>query len=99
MRRIGLVVHNGKEVARTAAEAVRSWGGRHGVPCIEVDQWDDAERLDEKVEVARAGSPDLFVTVGGDGTFLRGVRMATAVDAPVLGIDVGRVGFLTEVTT
>jgi NAD+ kinase len=99
VKRIGLVVHNGKAVARAAAEAVRSWGGRHGVPCIEVDQWDDAERLDEKVEVARAGSPDLFVTVGGDGTFLRGVRMATAVDAPVLGIDVGRVGFLTEVTT
>src|SRR5205807_4100359 len=33
----------------------------------------------------------------GDGTLLRGVRVAAAVDALVLGVDVGRVGFLTEV--
>jgi NAD+ kinase len=59
---------------------------------------DGAGRLTDREEAARAGDPDLIVTVGGDGTFLRGVRVAAPVDAMVLGVDVGRVGFLTEVT-
>jgi NAD+ kinase len=66
-----------------------------------MDVWDDldgAGRLTAREEAARAGNPDLIVTVGGDGTFLRGVRVAAPVDAAVLGVDVGRVGFLTEVT-
>ena len=37
------------------------------------------------------------MTIGGDGTLLRGVRVAASIDALVLGVDVGRVGFLTEV--
>jgi NAD+ kinase len=40
---------------------------------------------------------DLVVTVGGDGTFLRGARIAALMDAPVIGVKVGRLGFLTEV--
>src|SRR6185369_789201 len=42
---------------------------------------------------------DLIVTLGGDGTFLRGARVAAACGAAVLGVDLGRVGFLTEVRT
>jgi NAD+ kinase len=66
-----------------------------------MDVWDDlngGDRLTDREEAARAGDPDLIVTVGGDGTFLRGVRVAAPVDAAVLGVDVGRVGFLTEIT-
>lgn len=37
------------------------------------------------------------MTVGGDGTFLRGARVAAVGGAAVLGVDVGRVGFLTTV--
>lgn len=40
---------------------------------------------------------DAIVSVGGDGTLLRANALALEYDLPVLGINVGRVGFLTEV--
>lgn len=110
VRRIGLVVHHGKERAPGAAERVRAWGRAHGVAVTDVDVWADdplpsgassgaveAPRRHARAEAEHAGDPDLVVTVGGDGTFLRGVRIAASVDALVLGVDLGRVGFLTEV--
>ena len=39
---------------------------------------------------------DVLVTLGGDGTLLRGVQYAFQWEAPLLGINMGRVGFLTE---
>jgi NAD+ kinase len=40
---------------------------------------------------------DLVVSFGGDGTFLRAARLARAVDAPIIGVNVGRLGFLAEI--
>ncbi|GHF47839.1 NAD+ kinase [Amycolatopsis bartoniae] len=101
VERVGLVVHGGKEAALAAAQEVRKWAAEHGIPCVDIDVWDDHDghRLNAREEAARAGNPDLIVTVGGDGTFLRGVRIAGPIDALVLGVNVGRVGFLTEVRT
>ncbi|GAB4079524.1 NAD(+)/NADH kinase [Modestobacter muralis] len=96
--RIGLVVHEGKPVARAAAQRVRDWAGARGLPCTDIDVWSESDaRRPAHEEAALAGNPDLVVTVGGDGTFLRGARVAAAAGALVLGVDVGRVGFLTEV--
>lgn len=40
--------------------------------------------------------PDLIITFGGDGTLLNGARYALRYDIPLLGINLGTVGFLTE---
>ena len=54
------------------------------------------EALGFATDGALAEEASLFVTVGGDGTLLRAARVATENDAPILGINTGRLGFLTE---
>ena len=39
---------------------------------------------------------DVVVTAGGDGTILRAVRVAAPHSVPILGVNLGRVGFMTE---
>ncbi|MEP6852534.1 MAG: NAD(+)/NADH kinase [bacterium] len=93
---VGLVIHHGRPEALAAADRVRAWCNEAGLAVTEVDVWTDVRR-NAADEAHRAGDPDLVVTVGGDGTFLRGVRVAAAVDAAVMGVDLGRVGFLTDI--
>ncbi|MFD5746270.1 NAD(+)/NADH kinase [Streptomyces sp. NPDC127033] len=98
VERIGLVVHQGRPASVEAARTVHAWCEAHGVPCKEIDVWRDHEpRHGGQEEASAAGNPDLVVTLGGDGTFLRGARIAAKSDAAVLGVDLGHVGFLTEV--
>jgi NAD+ kinase len=81
MRTVAFVVHEGRSAAVGAAAALRATLEAAGVACVG----------------AEASSADLVVAVGGDGTFLRGARTAARIGAPVIGVKVGRLGFLTEV--
>ncbi len=42
-------------------------------------------------------APGLVLSFGGDGTFLRAARIARQVGSPIVGVNVGRVGFLAEI--
>jgi len=53
-----------------------------------------AEGLEERIH---AGQYDLVIGLGGDGTMLRCGHLVAETDVPVLGINMGRFGFLTEV--
>lgn len=43
-------------------------------------------------------APDAMIAFGGDGTLLRGARLLRGSEAPIMGVNLGRVGFLTTTT-
>ena len=67
------------------------------VECLGLGEAASVRSADD-LEQADDGHPgvDLLITVGGDGTILRAVRIAAPHGIPILGINMGRVGFMTE---
>ncbi|HJP41369.1 MAG TPA: NAD(+)/NADH kinase [Dehalococcoidia bacterium] len=64
---------------------------RAGVATIVDDVWGDAAP-------EQAAGVDLIVCIGGDGTVLRAARVALPSSAPLLGVNMGRLGFLTQLS-
>ena len=99
LRRVGAVVHPVRPSAARLGKELADWAAEHGIELRTLD----TERgcLGEDVPcVGAAEFPlglDLAVALGGDGTLLRAVGLVLAAEVPVLGVNAGRLGFLTEV--
>lgn len=94
MKLAGFVVHSGRESAARAADRLVAWLEERGIEA----RWFGAGWSDDEDTVdGFVSGLDLVVSVGGDGTFLRAARLASRGGIPVLGVKVGRIGFLTEV--
>ncbi|MGC4815252.1 NAD(+)/NADH kinase [Micromonospora sp. DT228] len=91
---VGVVVHPTRPQAAETAEMVSRICAEHGAASQALDVWQD-EQSPADVLAGMAQPPQLVVTIGGDGTLLRGLAVAVEADAPVLGVKAGRVGFLT----
>jgi NAD+ kinase len=61
----------------------------------DIDHW-QAQSGDLDTLVRELATTDALVVLGGDGTFLRAVRAVAEVDVPILGINLGKVGFLSK---
>jgi NAD+ kinase len=97
--RIGLVLHPVRNCGM-AVRQVAAWTSTHDVELVAGAA--DVERLGLEgvtpVSVEElATSVDGLIALGGDGTLLGAMRLVAAKPVPVLGVNFGRLGFLTEV--
>jgi NAD+ kinase len=92
-----LVAHHERSDAAALARTAAQWLTDHGHH-VWLHQ-DDARAL-ELPDLAGAGDPttvDLAVCIGGDGTMLRTVKLLRGAAVPIIGVNVGLLGYLTEV--
>jgi NAD+ kinase len=111
-RTVLLVVHTGRDEATEVARRVEKVLGDNGIglrvlSAEAVDRGplhlapDDMRALGVDIEVVDADETaaegcELVLVLGGDGTFLRAAELARNAAIPVLGVNLGRIGFLAE---
>jgi NAD+ kinase len=98
IRTVGVVLHPQRD-STEAVSAILRWGQEVGVTVLSLEE--DVGRFEcEAVAVSpptMTDRADLLVGLGGDGTVLRAMRMSDGHGIPVLGVNLGRLGFLAEV--
>jgi NAD+ kinase len=91
VRRIGFAYNPTNAAASDLLERAGGWCRMHGI-----DQW-AATAQDFDVLCRELATSDALVVLGGDGTLLRAARAVIQVDVPLLGVNLGKVGFLSKV--
>lgn len=91
MKRIGFAFNPTKPEAVELRDRAMAWCTAHGV-----ESWSaESQSTDELIQ--GLSNSEALIVLGGDGTFLRAARALAKVDVPVLGVNSGRIGFLSKV--
>ncbi len=90
VNRIGFAYNPTMEQAIELRERAAGWCRMR-----DIDQWAAAAGDTEALK-AQLPTTDVLVVLGGDGTFLRAIQAVVEVDVPIVGLNVGKVGFLSK---
>jgi NAD+ kinase len=90
VKKIGILYHPKVAATRRKAGELAKFLKSQGLSAWECSAWDT-----EKASVLLKGT-DLLLTVGGDGTILRSIQAVIPGKTPITGINLGKLGFLTE---
>jgi len=91
VKRIGFAYNPTSDAAVALRERAAGWAERHGIA-----EWSSPAADHDALHRELPGT-DVLVVLGGDGTFLRAAHAVIEDDVPLLGINVGKVGFLSKV--
>jgi NAD+ kinase len=93
---VGVVCKEDNPEALSLSARVTRWLNDNGIDCLTEDHLSDYLHAEHAGDVWRES--DVFIAIGGDGTLLRTIRMSASREVPILGVHMGYLGFLTEVT-
>ena len=98
--RFGLIANLKRSGAEEAVEFFINWADKSGNELILCDELEDIApdqvKTNSRNEIAQ--NVDLLVSMGGDGTLLASARAVGSAQTPILGINLGSLGFLTQLT-
>jgi NAD+ kinase len=92
MERAIILYHSEKAEAAPLGRAVEQWLAGRGVAATVAS----GDHLGDKEVQEQIAASELAIVLGGDGSTLRTARVAACFDVPIFGINLGRVGFLSE---
>jgi len=92
-KRIGIVYHPKNKAAHTLANELETFLSSQGISCWVCSAWKSSE-MEQKIENCQ-----LILTTGGDGTILRTAQAVAGSAIPITGINLGKVGFMTELSS
>lgn len=90
MKRVGILYHPKLEKAKASSREIEKFLSAQGISVWLCSAWEE-----EKAKPQVAGS-DLILSIGGDGTILRAARAVIPHAVPIVGINLGSLGFMTE---
>jgi NAD+ kinase len=99
--RVGLIAKLDRSIAAGAVASLSEWLTRHGrVPIVEKETAGLVPAIAATVvgKSELASCSDLIVVLGGDGTLLSMARLVGDLGTPILGVNLGGLGFLTATT-
>jgi NAD+ kinase len=92
-----LVAHHERAAAAALATEAALWLRDHGHECWMLPHDATALALHDVCADRDPAEADLVLSLGGDGTMLRAVHLVDGAPIPLLGVNLGRLGYLTEV--
>jgi NAD+ kinase len=93
---VGVVGHSDYALLKDTLSRLASFAGREGVSLFYEPALREAVGDGQELTADACHGLDLLLTLGGDGTLLRGARMVAREGIPVLGVNLGHLGFLTS---
>lgn len=102
MKHFYLIANPSKQGTKEMAREIAAYMAKRGATCVEAPQREDKRRgvsADEyqRVRAAIPEDTECVITLGGDGTLIRAARNLVGYGLPLLGINMGTLGYLTQI--